>query len=180
MLLTRQADIKSYPEEAVAECWKNRNGISRRANRTLLKEGTMAEPTLLELEQPELYRFYDIFEVQDFSYSASEGKGHLRIQISLIKEYRNLKTIGTDTGSGKPKSAGGDHSGNSGKHQCSGVEEDFELTERNNVQSLGIIAYGDWGNNTPEDNELSVFRKANSADADYVYRHIWPKKKNAR
>ena len=44
MLLTRQADIKSYPEEAVAECWKNRNGISRRANRTLLKEGTMAEP----------------------------------------------------------------------------------------------------------------------------------------
>ena len=34
MLLTRQADIKSYPEEAVAECWKNRNGISRRANRT--------------------------------------------------------------------------------------------------------------------------------------------------
>ena len=52
MLLTRQADIKSYPEEAVAECWKNRNGISRRANRTLLKEGTMAEPTLLELEQP--------------------------------------------------------------------------------------------------------------------------------
>lgn len=57
MLLTRQADIKSYPEEAVAECWKNRNGISRRANRTLLKEGTMAEPTLLELEQPELYRF---------------------------------------------------------------------------------------------------------------------------
>ena len=34
MLLTRQADIKSYPEEAVAECWKNRNGISRRANYT--------------------------------------------------------------------------------------------------------------------------------------------------
>ena len=176
MLLTRQADIKSYPEEAVAECWKNRNGISRRANRTLLKEGTMAEPTLLELEQPELYRFYDIFEVQDFSYSASEGKGHLRIQISLIKEYRNLKISAQILDLESQKVLGEITPETAENTSVLVVEEDFELTERNNVQSLGIIAYGDWGNNTPEDNELSVFRKANSADADYVYRHIWPKK----
>lgn len=175
MLLSAELTGKSYPEDVVRMCRGNRNGISRMvnpmANHRLLKGGNMAVPTLLELEQPESYKFYDIFEIQDFSYSTNEGKVHLKIQISLTNEYRELK-ISAQILNLESKKVVGEVAPKTAENTCVlAVEENFNLGSNIEAQSLGIIAYGEWGDNT-----LSIFRKANSADAGYAYRHIWPKK----
>lgn len=181
MILKTNGLQKEYPMNAILSCQNSRNQICRKKRTDKLSsDGSKTEQqdnlTLLEIANPESFCFYDIFEVQDFSFSEQDGKGHLKIQISLLSQYKELQISGqivdlereSVVAEVSPKTA-------KDTNQLV-VDENFSLTDVDGPRQLGVIAYGDWGNQSLDENELSVFRKANSADADYSYDHIYPKK----
>lgn len=180
--MSRKMKESTYPREAVLSCQNSRNQICRKKKNVIQRLGGGPKaangnaPTLLETENPEPFRFYDVFEVQEFNFSNQEAAGHLKIQISLLEQYKELQIsaqiLDLDRESViaeiRPKTAKDTNK--------LVVEEDFFVAPADGPLRLGVIAYGDWGNLLPDENELTVFRKANSADADYVYKHIYPKK----
>lgn len=176
MIQINEKSAISYPKEIISECRENVNNITRKRRASRLLGADSVNPTLLEVERPQLYQFYDVFEIEEFTFSENSAAGHLKIQISLLNTFKDLKISAQilDLGSEKVIAEISPKTASDTNYLI--VEEDFTVGADIEIKQLGVIAYGDWGNITPEDNQLSAFKKANSTDYDYIYRHVYPKK----
>ncbi|MDE6846123.1 MAG: hypothetical protein K2J99_10195 [Lachnospiraceae bacterium] len=175
MLKIGEALQMEYPQDLISECRKNRNQICRKRTAGMMLKAAGTAPTLLELENPEPYQFYDIFEVNDFSYSKEKQKGHLRAELSLLNSCKNLEIYAhiLDLKNGQViAQVPAKHGKNTND-----LILDQEFTAKKEVaENMGVIAYGKWGNNFPEENELTVYKEVNTSYPGVRYMHKYPKK----
>lgn len=177
----------AFPESLIAECQKSRNQIVRRGERKRERTGLKCaslgnltrseekEPTLLEVENPEPFRFYDNFEVSDFSFSQETGKGHLKADISLLHEYNGIE-IQAHILDMKNRKVIAEIPAERANHTNTAVMEHDFMVSADARSALGVIAFGKWGNNSLGENELAVFKEANTSYPGVTYIHKYPKK----
>lgn len=166
-----------YPQELILKCKQSRNQICRRKTAPkAVKDGEMGI-TLLEMEDPVPGEFYDIFEVMDFSFSKETQIGHFKAGISLLESccYMEIEAHILDLKNTKMiAQVPVTRVENTNKLV---VEQGFTLEQDVvEIEDMGVIAYGKWGNHLPEENELSIYKEANKQDSGVGYKHIYPKK----
>lgn len=169
---------ENFPGTIVNRCRNHPQGICRMNEKTSLFRAVKAEPTILEVDNPRLFEVYDSFEVHDFTYLPEEGKVHFMVQISLKETWKELEL--------KVQLLDMDTKEVLGEAIDSRKEDDFfiKLEEsciinrkgKNGEFRLGLIAYGKWGQASPEENELALLKEANAGTENFNYKHIWPKK----
>lgn len=185
MLEINKALQMEYPQDLISKCRKNKNQIYRKKSagmmlksvetRSASLESAKPSPTLLELENPEPFQFYDIFEVNDFSYSKEQQKGYLKAELSLLDSCRNLEIYAhiLDLKNGQViAQVPAKHAENTNDLI---LEQEFTAKEEL-AENMGVIAYGKWGNRIPEENELSAYKEVNTSYPGVKYMHKYPKK----
>lgn len=182
---------KEYPRELVSQCRRSTNQIVRNSknphllyaagttNAAGLSDSADVSLTLLEVAQPEPYQFYDIFEVQNFTFSKEQRQGNFKAEISLLESYRyleiyaNILDLNNETVLAEIPVKKAENT------NTLILEQDFMLTEApedNLTENMAVIAYGKWGNSSPEENELAVEKEVNTQYPGVKYTHTYPKK----
>lgn len=177
MLKVGEALPIEYPQDLLCACRKNKNQIYRKrsASAGMKLRAAASKPTLLELEHPEPYQFYDIFEVNDFSFSKERHKGHLKAELSLLNSCKNLEIYAhiLDVKNGQViAQVPAKHAENTNDLI---LEQEFTVNE-DLIDNMGVIAYGKWGDSMPEENELTAFKEVNTSYPGVKYMHKYPKK----
>ena len=166
-----------YPRETILLCQNHKNGVYREPQETgnglQAKEGAFA-PTLLELEQPEQFQFYDLFDVSEFTFSPEKKTGHLKMELSMLQKYRKLSLSAQLLDTEKevvlkeiPIKCAADESRLT-------VEQDFALDEEILPENLGVLVHGAWEADGLEENKMKILRKADLQAKDYIYKHTHP------
>lgn len=165
-----------YPREMVLACKSHKNGIFRkeRAANGLL-DAENVKLTLLETEEPQMFETYDSFDVPEFTFSEQSGTGSFKIQLSLQKKWKDL-AIGAQIVDMEKETVIMDIPLVTEKNQSQlSVSKEFHLDSNQTATTIGIIAMGKWGNKELEENEVSVYREANTAAKEFTYVHVYPK-----
>lgn len=169
---------ENFPGAIINRCKDHPQGICRMNKKTGLLRAGKTEPTILEVDNPNLFEVYDSFEVHDFTYLPEEGKVHFMVQMSLKEIWHELEM--------KVQLLDLDTEEVLGEAMDSRKKDDFFIKledsciinreEKNSSLRLGLIAYGKWGEISPEENELALLKEANAGAETFNYKHIWPKK----
>lgn len=159
-----------YPEEIISTCLGHKNRIFRK------ERLSKTRPTLLEVENPKPYEFYDVFEIQDFTYSEEEGGGHLKVQLSLLQYCPNMVVSAqiVDLNSNTVIDTLEDKSDIGTSILV--LDKDYKINADNSDVQLGVVAIGKWGTKSIEENEVAIFKEANSREYVWKYDHDRPKK----
>lgn len=166
-----------FPRETILMCQQRPNQICRKKKPGRLR--TLSDnPTILEMDAPQLFEIYDAFEIQDFTYSRETGTGHFLARLSLKETWHELGIAVqiVDLATEKVLAAVEEHRAKD--CSCLVEEETFSLPAANlgGEIRLGLIAYGEWGDQDRKEHELAVFKEADSQEGDFEYRHGFPKK----
>ncbi len=179
MLEGSKAVQAEYPKALISKCRMSRNQIYRKRTPKGMCRAVTAtaevEPTLLELDQPEPYKFYDIFEINDFSYSGERKKGHFKAELSLLNSCESLEIYAhiLDIKNGRViKEVTVQHAENA-NHLV--LEQEFSI-DGELAENMGVIAYGKWGHSGREENELTAYKEVNTSYPGVKYMHKYPKK----
>lgn len=166
-----------FPKETILMCRQRPNQICRKQKPGRLR-ALSYEPTILEVDAPQLFEIYDAFEIQDFTYSRETGTGHFLARLSLKETWHELgiKVQIVDLETEKVLAEVQEHAAKD--CSCLVEEETFSIpaARRDGDVRLGMIAYGKWGDEDRKEHELAAFREANSKEADFEYNHGYPKK----
>lgn len=173
------AKNQCFPSEIVGKCRSHPNGVFRAGKQQGLLRGTSVEPSILEVEKPKLFHVYDSFEIQDFTYEPSTGKVHFMVQMSMKESWHELgirvQLLDLDK-----EEVLGNMIERRGEDSARLVLEDSYVIpagRADSVSHLGLIAYGNWGRQSLEENELDVFQEANE-NTQVRYTHTWPRKED--
>lgn len=165
-----------YQKEIILACKSHKNGIFRKKKAT---DGRLSAEnvklTLLEIEKPQMFKMYDLIDVPEFTLSKQSGNGCFKILLSLREQWKDL-AIGAQIVDLEKKIVLKEIPFVTGKNQSLlTVSDEFHLDLDQTDTTIGIIAMGKWGNNESDENEVSVYREANTAAKAYTYIHKYPK-----